>query len=232
MNSLKPFNLSGFNISGSQNEEVDISIYCYEKYETTINFSKNTLLTVTCNERLSNNVKLTLSIPENMDLEANLGVIPKLEFFINLESNFKESILSKVKLAEDINFEIDINNDFKISCNICLDSKFDFNIFENLDIKDLTFGKNILIKDYVNSEELLTNLKSSVLNNWITKVNASGKIIEIDSDKYTVYIDEENALDKFSGDWIYLSREVESIEISSSDNKKITGKIIFRERFL
>lgn len=232
MNNLKPFNLSGFNIAGSHDEEVDISIYCYEKYETTINFSKNTLLTVTCNERLSNNIKLTLSIPENIDLEADLGVIPKLEFFINLESDFKESILSKVKLAEDINFEIDVNNDFKISCNIGLDSTFDFNLFENLYIRDTSFGKNILIKDYVNSEELLTNLKSSVLNNWITKVNASGKRIEIDSDKYTVYIDEENALDKFSGDWIYLSREVESIEISSSNNKKITGKIIFRERFL
>lgn len=232
MNNLKPFNLSGFNVAGSHNEEVEISIYCYEKYETTINFSKNTLLTVTCNERLSNNVKLTLSIPENMDLEADLGFIPKLEFFINLESNFKESILSKVKLAEDINFEIDINSDFKISCNIYLDSKFDFNIFENLYIKDLTFGKNILFKDYVNSEELLTNLKSNILNNWITKINASGKRIEIDSDKYTVYIDEENALDKFQGDWIYLSRDIESIEISSSNNKKIKGKIIFRERFL
>ncbi|MDU5099730.1 MAG: hypothetical protein E6249_04595, partial [Peptoniphilus grossensis] len=213
MNNLKPFNLSSFNIAGSHDEEVEISIYCYEKYETTINFSKNTLLTVTCNERLSNKIQLTLSIPENMDLEADLGVIPKLEFFINLESNFKESILSKVKLAENIDFEIDVNNDFKVSCNIGLDSTFDFNLFENLYIKGSTFEKNILIKDYVNSEELLTNLKSSVLNNWITKVNASGKRIEIDSDKYTVYIDEENALDKFSGDWIYLSRDIESIEI-------------------
>lgn len=232
MNNLKPFNLSSFNIAGSHDEEVEISIYCYEKYETTINFSKNTLLTVTCNERLSNKIQLTLSIPENMDLEADLGVIPKLEFFINLESNFKESILSKVKLAENIDFEIDVNNDFKVSCNIGLDSTFDFNLFENLYIKGSTFEKNILIKDYVNSEELLTNLKSSVLNNWITKVNASGKRIEIDSDKYTVYIDEENALDKFSGDWIYLSRDIESIEISSSNNKIIKGKIIFRERFL
>ena len=232
MNSLKPFNLSGFNISGSQNEEVDISIYCYEKYETTINFSKNTLLTVTCNEKLSKNIRLTLSIPENMDLEADLGVIPKLEFFINLESNFKESILSKVKLAENIDFEIDVNNDFKVSCNIGLDSIFDFNLFENLYIRDTSFGKDILIKENINSEELLTNLKSTVLNNWITKVNASGKRIEIDSDKYTVYIDEENALDKFQGDWIYLSRDIESIEISSSNNKKIKGKIIFRERFL
>ncbi|MBL7575362.1 hypothetical protein SAMN00017477_0868 [Peptoniphilus asaccharolyticus DSM 20463] len=232
MNSLKPFNLSGFNIAGSQNEEVDISIYCYEKYETTINFSKNTLLTVTCNERISNNIKLTLSIPENIDLEADLGVIPKLEFFINLESNFQENILSKIKLAEDINFEIDVNNDFKVSCSVGLNSTFDCNLFENLYIKGSTLGKNILIKDYVNSEELLTNLKSSVLNNWITKVNASGKRIEIDSDKYTVYIDEENALDKFSGDWIYLSRDIEAIEISSSNNKKIKGKIIFRERFL
>lgn len=232
MNSLKPFNLSGFNIAGSQNEEVDISIYCYEKYETTINFSKNTLLTVTCNERLSNNIKLTLSIPENMDLEAELGVIPKLEFFINLESNFKEEILSKVKLAEDINFEIDVNNDFKVSCNIGLDSTFNFNLFENLYIRDISFGKDILIKENINSEELLTNLKSTILNNWVTKINSSGKRIEIDSDKYTVYIDKENALDKFQGDWIYLSREIESIEISSSNNKKITGKIIFRERFL
>lgn len=232
MNSLKPFNLSGFNISGSQNEEVDISIYCYEKYETTINFSKNTLLTVTCNEKLSNNIRLTLSIPENMDLEADLGVIPKLEFFINLESDFKEEVLSKVKLVEDISFEIDVNNDFKVSCNVGLDSTFDFNIFENLYIRDTSFGKDILIKENINSEELLTNLKSTVLNNWITEINGSGKRIEIDSDKYTVYIDEENALDKFQGDWIYLSREIESIEISSSNNKKITGKIIFRERFL
>lgn len=232
MNSLKPFNLSGFNISGSQNEEVDISIYCYEKYETTINFSKNTLLTVTCNEKLSNNIRLTLSIPENMDLEADLGVIPKLEFFINLESDFKEEVLSKVKLVEDISFEIDVNNDFKVSCNVGLDSTFDFNIFENLYIRDTSFGKDVLIKENINSEELLTNLKSTVLNNWITKINGSGKRIEIDSDRYTVYIDEENALDKFQGDWIYLSREIESIEISSSNNKKITGKIIFRERFL
>lgn len=232
MNNLKPFNLSGFNVAGSYDEEVDISIYCYEKYETTINFSKNTLLTVTCNERLSNNIKLTLSIPENMDLEADLGFIPKLEFFITLERNFKEEILSKVKLAENIDFEIDVNNDFKVSCNIGLDSTLDFNLFENLYIRDTSFGKDILIKDYVNSEELLTNLKSSVLNNWVTKINASGKRIEIDSDKYTVYIDEENALDKFQGDWIYLSRDIESIEISSSNNKKIKGKIIFRERFL
>lgn len=232
MNNLKPFNLSGFNVNGYHNEEVDISIYCYEKYETTINFSKNTLLTVTCNERLSNKIRLTLSMPENIDLKADLGIKSKLEFFINLESDFKESILSNVKPAEDINFEIDVENDFKVSCYAGLNSIFNFNIFENCYIRDSSFGKNILIKNAVNSEELVTNLKSTILNNWITKINSSGKKIEIDSDKYTVYVDDENALDKFSGDWIYLSREVESIEISSSNNKKIKGKIIFKERFL
>ncbi|MDD7352003.1 MAG: hypothetical protein PUG84_00940 [Peptoniphilaceae bacterium] len=232
MNNLKPFNLSSFNTSSFHDEEVEISVYCYEKYEATINFSKNTLLTVTCNERLSNKIRLTLSIPEKMNLKSDLRVIPKLEFFINLKSDFQENILSKVKLAEDINFEIDLENVFKVSCYIGLDFAFSFNTFENVYIKDSSLGKDILIKDTTNSEEILTNLKSTILNNLKTKINSSGKLIEIDSNNFTVYIDEENALDKFSGDWIYLSREVKSIEISSSNNKKIKGKIIFRERFL
>lgn len=234
MNNLKPFNISKFNIpSLGDEEDIEISLYCYEKYNTTVTFSKNSLLTMSASEKLITKNRVTISIPEDLDLNVILGIRSKLDSYIAILGKYHEYLNFTSKLSEDINFKLDLNSDIKLNTYLSSNNNIILNSIENLKLKEVKGSLNITFRDLKLDENLITNFNSEILFNLLTEIDTrlnKGQKLVIDSNNFTAYLDNENVLDKFQGNWINISRDIESIEIKS--NGKIKGKIIFRERFL
>lgn len=234
MNNLKPFNISKFNIpSLGDEEDIEISLYCYEKYNTTVTFSKNSLLTMSASEKLITKNRVTISIPENLDLNVILGIKSKLDSYITILGKYYEGLNFTSKLSENINFKLDLNSDIKLNAYLSSNNNIILNSIENLKLKEVKGSLNITFRDLKLDENLITNFNSEILFNLLTEIDTrltKGQKLVIDSNNFTAYLDDENVLDKFQGNWINISRDIESIEIKS--NGKIKGKIIFRERFL
>lgn len=234
MNNLKPFNLSSFNISGSQQEEdIDFSMFCYEKYDTTITFSKNTPLITVCSERVQTKTQLTMAIPTSLNLQGTLNIKPKGNIVVIVELEGREEIQAKASIAENISDSFDLKAAFNLSSYLACDKEVEFLFEEDLNFKEISLALDILSSGFSVHESLISNLQSAILRNLVTKLQEncrSGDRIIIDSDVFTAYKNDENILDKYTGDWIYLSRDLESIEING--NGKFKAKLIFRERFL
>lgn len=236
MNNLTPFNLSGFNLSSkSQEEDIEFSMFCYEKYDVTITFSKNTLLNITCSEKIITKNQLTMAIPEDLNLEGFLQVNAKGDTFVLVEMKVENSVQASAYGSEDITENINGSTGIKLSAYVSCNKEVEFLFEEKLHLPNMYGSLDILDSGFVINELLITNFSSIVLGNLISKFNGtlhSGDKLVIDSDKFTVYVNDKNLLKEYSGDWINLSRDVNSLEISSMNNGKLKGKLLFRERFL
>ncbi len=234
MNNLKSFTLSSFNVPGDQQEEdIEFSMFCYERYDTTITFSKNTPLLIICSERFQTKNQLTMAIPNELNLQANLNIKSKGNIVVVIELESREEIQAKAYLAENISDSFDLEGVFNLSSYLACNKEVEFSFEEDVKFKESSLGIDILSSGFSVHESLISNLQSTILRNLVTKLQENcrpGDRITIDSDIFTAYKNDENILDKYSGDWIYLSRDLESIEING--NGKFKAKLIFRERFL
>ena len=59
-----------------------------------------------------------------------------------------------------------------------------------------------------------------------------GGELRIDSDTFRVLLNGENALDKQSGDWLMLSRDLLYLDIESALGGGLSGNLIYTERYL
>ena len=63
------------------------------------------------------------------------------------------------------------------------------------------------------------------------EIPPGGRLV-IDSDNYTVYLNNENAIHTYSGDWIKINRAFQSIEVDSGTSGDVDVSVLYRERFL
>ena len=76
----------------------------------------------------------------------------------------------------------------------------------------------------------------------IEKMGIGGKVLaareedairlRIDSDTFRVLLNGENVLDKQSGDWLMLSRDLLYLDIESAIGNGLSGNLIYTERYL
>ena len=59
-----------------------------------------------------------------------------------------------------------------------------------------------------------------------------GGELRIDSDTFRVLLNGENVLDKQSGDWLMLSRDLLYLDIESAIGNGLSGNLIYTERYL
>lgn len=77
-------------------------------------------------------------------------------------------------------------------------------------------------------------ISTAVFDTYTVSVNvripAGGKLI-IDSDNYVVLLNGTNAIDKHSGDWLLLDRNVDKIQVTPHSST-IKSSLLYTERFL
>lgn len=60
----------------------------------------------------------------------------------------------------------------------------------------------------------------------------AGGVLVIDADNCTAYLNNESVIDLYSGDWIWLTRLLLGVEVSSDTSGGIDVKLLYRERYL
>lgn len=98
----------------------------------------------------------------------------------------------------------------------------------------LKIGADFLIGD-TGLEATFLSAISSVFLDTLTiyidvRIPAGGKLV-IDSDNYTVFLNGVNAIDKHSGDWAMLARNIDKITFSPSGST-IKSTMLYTERYL
>ena len=66
----------------------------------------------------------------------------------------------------------------------------------------------------------------------VTVTIPPGGELRIDSDTFRVLLNGENVLDKQSGDWLMLSRDLLYLDIESAIGNGLSGNLIYTERYL
>lgn len=232
---LERFNLGAFNISEGSSEDIDFTMYCHERFETVVTFSLNTEMTIQATEHLNTNTRLTITLPIKFDLNAEIALIPTADSFVIIKADGAEGINAAITAITDISAEIDVQEE--IDTNIYASTNIDFTAEGSAQLvaTQIYAAKDISILPVLLSENIFTGFKSTILNNSIARINTTlrpGETLEIDGDTFTAYIGAKNVLEFYNGDWIELSRAIESLNISSATGGTLRGKVIFKERFL
>lgn len=228
------YNVSKFNVDAVDTQEPPITMHCSEKIEIMVQTSTDISLDAIGIEQImtksivSGASIVTFEYEESLDLESRYGVASYVEMNVEHELDVKSSIHETVYLTPEFNEEFD--GDFYVSTNTRI---YDNNFLEDVKINTLV-GKSITMSGS-GSESLWINSDSTILNEEISQINVTlrrGEKLTINSENFTVFLNETNVLDKYDGSWIEISRDTEKIILTSPGNSQIRGKIIYRERFL
>ncbi len=231
MNSLKSFNTSKFNIGNEDTENPEIILNCYEKFDVTVNFGKNTQISFITSEKFNVNSIGSITYIEQFNLEEKIDLNVVVNAYVVLNFNLKEKLNFNLNINEDIYQKSLAEEKLNINPYISLNTNFKNTFEDNIRIDNLLAGKDILQDEINIYESLLTQISSYFLDSKIVSINITippGKTLTINSDKFTAYLNNENILDKYNGDWITISRNAKSIELFTGEGKKLESYIIIR----
>lgn len=228
---LEKLGLAKLNIIGSS----DI-------YEN-VNFQENIYSVINTGKNEQENLYFYEKI-ESINPPLSVGVIES----VNFDSQFKKVLLGKINIyenpdfQENINFEIntakDIIDDVDFLENINQNINPDVNIYENLNLSEILNSNakssiNILesvdFTEYINSE--ITGYNLDISESRFTGTIPKGQILTINSNNYTAFLNLENVIDKYYGEWIFISPETLKINIQPL-NQQMEIWIEYQELFL
>lgn len=94
----------------------------------------------------------------------------------------------------------------------------------------------LVIPEYTMTGSIVANIDSEQEREYIMQFVdldiPAGSSLVIDSEFYTVTLDGENVIDRYSGDWIYFTRLLRSLEVSSGISGDLDVSILYQERYL
>lgn len=74
---------------------------------------------------------------------------------------------------------------------------------------------------------LMATDRETVMN-FMDLVIAPGSELVIDSETFTIYLDGENVIDRYEGDWLFFDRTLRELEVSED----LTVSVLYRRRYL
>ncbi len=232
---LDKYNLGKYNIKHFNSEDVEFTMHCAERIDMMANFSANIPIVMTAVENLKSLATLSVAIPFDLNLSEEFMISAKAEVALYIAMNCLEELRNKLSICKDISFEEDGKEEIVIECYVSKNIPFAESYVENFVVNEVLGNLNILMDNILLDEQLFVNANATQIDDETIKINLSlnkGDILRIDSDDFTVFLNDKNVFDLYQGGWLELSRGTESIEIDSVRKGKLKGKIVFRERFL
>lgn len=228
---LEKLGLAKLNIIGSS----DI-------YEN-VNFQENIYSVINTGKNEQENLYFYEKI-ESINPLLSVGVIESLNF----DSQFKKVLLGKINIYENPDFQENINSEINTAKDIIDNVDFqeninqninpDVNIYENLNLSEILNSNakssmNILesvdFTEYINAE--ITGYNLDISESRFTGTIPKGQILTVNSNNYTAFLSLENVIDKYVGEWIFISPETFKINIQPL-NQQMEIWIEYQELFL
>lgn len=229
------YNLTPFNISGTDEQEPLITMHCSATVELSVSSYTDISLSMTGTNQvgmdalLSGGTPVEFSFGEEItssgivtsacvmqfQLDEKLGVNGRSSEDIMIEDPFEEELNCDVYVSEDIAFGNDFIEDFRFTTML---DKF-------IDMVAMELSENLSI-----------NTQSTILDETIIAIpyrTYYNQNVTINSENYTVFCDGRNILDSYhSNAWIEIGRDTEKITVYSNNGIPIKGRLIYKERFL
>lgn len=228
---LEKLGLAKLNIIGSS----DI-------YEN-VNFQENIYSVINTGKNEQENLYFYEKVEFAPD-EISVGIIESLNF----NSQIKKVLSGKINSYENPEFLENINADIQSAKNIIDNVDFqeninqninpDINIYENLELTEILnltakSAKNIIenvdFTEYINTE--ITGYNLDINEARFTGSIAKNQILSVNSNNYTAFLNLQNVIDKYSGEWIFISPETFKINIQPL-NRQMEIWIEYQELFL
>ena len=187
-------------------------------------------------ESMQNSTKLTPAFPESFtalgELKADIDVIGGLIVLFDSSTDLtnKTSIIKNIEAFYnylcELKNKVYVGKDFEIYGN-------DSNFKSVLDVI-LSFAKDI------KTAEVLTELLNSIISTVILDTESceilvtipANSTLEIHTDTYDVFLDGVNIIHLHNGDWIFLDRDVISVDIDTGTGGQLQGQLLYDERYL
>ena len=228
---LEKLGLAKLNIIGSS--DIYENVNFQENIYTVINAGKNEQENLYFYEKIESlNPPLSVGIIESFSFDSQIKKVLSGKINIYENPNFQENINSEINTAKDIIDDVDFleNINQNINPNV--------NIYENLNLSEILNSNakssiNILesidFTEYLNAE--ITGYNLDISESRFTGTIQKGQILTINSNNYTAFLNLENVIDKYIGEWIFISPETFKINIQPL-NQQMEIWIEYQELFL
>lgn len=182
---------------------------------------------------VSGTATLIPTIPMKFDaqdfLKANVEVIGGIVISFAGESSLKNqtSLIKNIGIVEPL---VD-----QLSCKPYIGKDIPFSESFSTLFKNTTNVVKNLIVAHTLTDILNANVSTVILENITFKANVTispGGTLEIRSDTYDLFLNGENILHLQEGDWIFLDRDVVTLQVDSGTGGELQGRILYNERYL
>lgn len=181
-----------------------------------------------CLGRVTASVITTADVPNQMnhDVSMNANSI--------VEDAFYSSLNETAKASQDIYVIAVSSTDILALSYLSVDTP------TSLSAEESVFGASRVCKNITDSatyptEVLLGTVSGGTVEDLVLTLDVTippGGELRIDSENYTVTLNGQNVLYAQSGYWPILSRELAQMTIDSGTGGKMTGEIVYSERWL
>lgn len=228
---LEKLGLAKLNIIGSSDTYENINFQ--ENIYSVINTGKNEQENLYFYEKIESvNPPLSVGIIESFSFDSQIKKVLSGKINIYENPDFQENINFEINTAKDIIDDVDFleNINKNINPNV--------NIYENLNLSEILNSNakssiNILesvdFTEYINAE--ITGYNLDISESRFTGTIPKGQILTVNSNNYTAFLNLENVIDKYVGEWIFISPETFKINIQPL-NQQMEIWIEYQELFL
>lgn len=229
------FNTQRFNLLTGQETELSVKETMVETLDSMVSHGEDIHGMTYCIEQLGGEIYVTAA---DVSLEAileTIGCAVKMNPEYALTDNLIESIECVASFGEDCYLPYHYRESINADVYIGMDTYFAESLQDLIQI-GVKAGCNYYDDSKALYEILDCSLSSSVFDyKYITidvTIPPCGVLI-IDSDNYNVLLDNENVIDKQSGDWFdELSRNTFDVTIESGVAGSLSGSLLYTERYL
>lgn len=238
------YNLQKYNVKGSSG---DVQLYLLDEFTDLLGASLYTSLDISVSENLTDlasaKIDLTIGIKSKVDYEDSLFIDVVGNPGTVLDGEFRETLSSYITTEKIIyaTFGLEEDQDKRKEEAIFLNAKITLfkNILLNEEYEDGLTQKLKMSKDlylqFIGTDLLGSKIMANLYDTEQSTINITippGGVLEIDSETYTVYLNDTNVFDSYTGAWVMFDRDTTELTLGVGNGRVISGDILYRERYL
>lgn len=204
-----------------------------ETFDCAFSLGEDTIFAAAVIQTLSGSVVVIPSV--SVELLGSEGVPAEIHFVSDFPflAAASESTESVAYLAEDSFYSHPFQDAVKVQSSLG-ENTISTAAFGGTMLFRGSLGKNLVTTHYLS--ELLHclvdvfTLENQVMNLSVT-IPPGGRLV-IDSENYNIYLNGKNVLHLMNGDWITLDRDTTTLSIGNGSGARLTGQLLYVERYL
>lgn len=230
-----PFSLNKFSL-GKEISDIPIRVFLTDSLKGAFGFGEDLEVSAYLDETIGSNIILTISTAA--ELKGAVFLLAKIagDVVTVIENHFHEALDSQTKIAANMSPLIAFSDHLMTDSYLSQDFQATKTSFIDAVQFNGYLAKNLLASG--NYGVILGNIiDADVLEQIICQLNVTipaGGILEIDSDLFTAYLNNQNVLHLQSGDWIFFDRDLVTLQFNDvgGNARTVDITVFYNERYL